>query len=339
MLSLIISSLIFLILCFISFSYYIKIAIKKNFVDKPENYSSHQNIVPTGAGIVIVILILLFYIFLKTLMIYGIYSISLPNREYLIFISILFLGLINFYDDIVKVHPLYRLATHFFFVLLSLPVFSYISYDLFYIIPEKVFLIFLIFSWAFIINIFNFLDGSDGYLTLNALPFFISFCLIFFDSNYLDLDFLLSFFTILILLIYLIFNFPKAKIFMGDSGSITIGYLIGYIFFVLIFKGYWYISLALIAYPLMDVSLTIIRKMKNGHYPWERLFDYFFLRALKAQNFNHNKIFFISSIYNLINITIIFFMIFLKIEILVLISIFLSSIKIYLFNSIAKTGT
>ena len=60
-----------------------------------------------------------------------------------------------------------------------------------------------------------------------------------------------------ILLGYLFYNKPKAKLFMGDSGSIVIGYLISYIFFVLIFEGQWDIALCIIVYPFLDVSITI----------------------------------------------------------------------------------
>jgi len=318
------------------FYLYKKIANKNNIIDKPDEFSTHSNNIPTGSGIVIIILLLIFFSLIQFLKLNGEMKILLPNRYYLIFMSISILGFISFYDDIKIVHPLYRLCAHLFVALISLAVFSYIDHDLFLIIPEKLFIIIFIFLFIYLINIYNFLDGSDGYLTINALTAFVAYCLTFINEASLDLSFYLSFCMIPILLGYLVFNFPKASLFMGDSGSIAIGYLIAYIFFILFLNGNWNIALAIIAYPILDVSFTIIIKMRNGNNPWERLFDYFFLRALVAQNNNHRKIFFVTLIYNLINLSIIIVMIIFKYEILFFLSIILAIIKILLFNYMIK---
>ena len=336
--SLIIISIFILTITLILFIFYKKIALSKNFLDKPQIFSSHKSAVPTGAGIILIILILSFYFFLKSNLLINLEKLYFPNRDYLLIFSVFILGLINFYDDIKQTHPLYRLCAHFACVMLSLSLFSFINHDLYAIIPEKVFLIFLIFFWVYLINIFNFLDGSDGYLSINSITCFLAFFLTSLHKEIFDFDFYLSLLLILILVIYLFFNFPKAKIFMGDSGSITIGYLIGYFSFVLLFNGNWNIAFAIIFYPLLDVSLTIIRKVKNGYYPWERLFDYFFLRALKGQNFNHKKIFFISLSYNLLNLLNIILMINLNLKWLIIFTMVLGFLKIFLFNKLSRVN-
>ena len=43
-------------------------------------------------------------------------------------------------------------------------------------------------------------------------------------------------------------------------------------------------------YPLLDCTITLIIKIKNGYYPWARLFDYFFLGPIKKNN-NHSLVF------------------------------------------------
>jgi len=333
MFTLIILSVICIPLFYLLLSFYIKFAINNKFIDKPENISVHKKNTPTGAGIIIVITLIIFYLLLK----FEIFSISktfiFPNREYLLFISILMLGFINFYDDIKHIHPIYRLATHFTMVMISLPLFAYYMEPNYYnFLPLKILTMFTIFFWVYLINIYNFIDGSNGYLTINSLQVFFSFCLIAIEKNFLGFNFYLSFLMILFLLVFLLFNFPKAKIFIGDSGSVTIGYIVGYLFFVLFFQGNWHIALALVAYPLMDVSITILRKMKNGHNPWERLFDYFFLRALTSINYNHKKIFYISLGYNLLNVIIIGAMIVSDIKTFLLLSLMLSVVKLYIFN-------
>ena len=212
----------------------------------------------------------------------------------------------------------------------------YIPIEIQKFIPLKLLTISIIFFWVYLINIYNFLDGSNGYLTCNSLQFFIGFCLTYIFHNNFDFNFYLSVLLIILSINYLFYNFPKAKIFMGDSGSITIGYIIGYLFLVLMLNGNWAIAIALISYPFLDVSLTIIRKMRNKKYPWERLFDYYFLRALMAAKKNHVKIFNISLAFNLLNLTNVFVMLYFSLNYFLIISFLLAGIKLYLFNNIIK---
>ena len=324
-------------LSFFLFKIFKKFAEKNNFIDVPDELSSHVLKTPTGAGIIFSIILLLFYFILEYLIFNSKLDFHFPNRYYLLFFSTILLGIIGFYDDIKNIHYIYRLLIHFFIVILSLPLFS-INADitLIFQLPYKIILIFFIFFYVYLINIYNFIDGADGYLATNSIFVFIAYCLSFLNHENLNLNFnfLLSFIMIPALLGYLIYNKPKAKLFMGDSGSIVMGYLISYIFFVLIFEGQWDIALCIIFYPLLDVSITILRKMKNGYNPWDRLFDYFFLRALSSTNFDHYKILMVSITYNILNLIVILLIIIYQIKFLVGVSFLLAVFKILYFNKL-----
>lgn len=320
----------------ICFYIYIRLAKKFNLIDKPNDLSKHYNSIPTGSGIILVTYLIIFFLLCEFLKTYYDLNILFPNRYYLIFGSVFLLGLISFYDDIKNVHFFYRLTMHFFVVLISTPLFSYLDLSFPNFFPQKLSLIVFVFLYVYIINIYNFIDGSDGYLSVNALAALISYCCTYNSFESLDFDFYLSFFMIACLMGYLFFNKPNAKIFLGDSGSIVIGYIIGYLFFILILKGFWGVALAIIIYPFMDVSLTIIRKMKNGYNPWERLFDYFFLRALNSDNTNHLEILLTTLTYNIINLLIIISIIYFDLQLLVVFSFIISLVKILFFNKLIK---
>ncbi len=325
-----------IILISVCFYIYINFAKKFNLIDKPNDLSKHSISIPTGSGIILVSYLIIFFLLCEFSKIYFDLNILFPNRYYLIFGSIFLLGIISFYDDIKNVHFFYRLTIHFFVVLISTPLFSYLDLSFPSFFPQKLSLIVFVFLYVYIINIYNFIDGSDGYLSVNALTVLISYCCTYNSFESLDFDFYLSFFMIACLIGYLFFNRPNAKIFLGDSGSIVIGYIIGYLFFILILKGFWGIALAIIIYPFMDVSLTIIRKMKNGYNPWERLFDYFFLRALNSVNLNHNKILFITLTYNILNLLVVLSILYFDLQILVVLSFIMSLLKILFFNKLIK---
>lgn len=322
-------------LSFFLFKTFIKFAQKLNLFDNPEKFSNHSQPTPTASGIIFICLLLISYLFIIYLIYFSAHDIYLPNRHYLYIISILSLGILSFYDDIKSIHPIYRFVAHIIFVSASTPL---LTENISFILPEKLTLIIIVFLWVFMINSFNFLDGSNGYLSVNSIFVFFGYLLVFLiDKNSLyNFNFIIITSLLIIMIIYLYFNFPKAKIFCGDSGSIVIGYTVGYVFFDLFFKGYWFIALALIIYPFLDVFLTIIIKTFNGKYPWERLFDYFFLKALKASNNDHKKIFKISLIYNFINFVFVALMIQTKIEEIFLLSFLCAAIKLYYFKKITK---
>ena len=152
--------------------------------------------------------------------------------EYLSF-SILFfiLGLV---DDIkANVNATIRLAIMIIFLVVL------IEYNNFYLEKtgleildnwlknSKIFsLIFICLCFLFIINGANLIDGYNGLLGVHSLIILTNLFLINYISENVDLANLLLF-AIFILIIFLTFNFPKAKIFLGDSGAYLLGTFIG----------------------------------------------------------------------------------------------------------------
>ena len=93
-------------------------------------------------------------------------------------------------------------------------------------LENKIFSIFFILlCFLFIVNGANLIDGFNGLLTINLI--IINSALLFINLNNEQIEF--SFFLtaqIIILVTFLLFNFPKAKIFLGDSGAYLFGSLV-----------------------------------------------------------------------------------------------------------------
>jgi UDP-N-acetylmuramyl pentapeptide phosphotransferase/UDP-N-acetylglucosamine-1-phosphate transferase len=143
------------------------------------------------------------------------------------------------------------------------------------------------------------MDGLDGFLATYSIFFSLNCFIYFYSFNNESFFYLFSLFLLVICSAFLIFNKPSAKIFLGDSGSIFIGYSIGFLslFFLSILR--LDIMISLICYPFIDCTLTIINKMLKGKYPWERLFDYNFLKPVKLYNKPHSYVLKYFVIYNL----------------------------------------
>ena len=86
--------------------------------------------------------------------------------------------------------------------------------------------IFILLCFLFVINGANLIDGFNGLLTINLI--IINIILTYININNQNLEFsILLISQIIILLSFLLFNFPSAKIFLGDSGAYTMGAMTG----------------------------------------------------------------------------------------------------------------
>ena len=79
--------------------------------------------------------------------------------------------------------------------------------------------------FLFIINGSNLIDGFNGLLGIHSFIILVILCIINFLSNNIELAYFL-FYSSVVILFFLKFNFPKAKVFLGDSGSYLVGALI-----------------------------------------------------------------------------------------------------------------
>jgi UDP-N-acetylmuramyl pentapeptide phosphotransferase/UDP-N-acetylglucosamine-1-phosphate transferase len=137
-------------------------------------------------------------------------------------------------DDLVLSSPRAKLGAEIF--AFSIVVFSsglqFTSLDGFlgiYEVPEVLLKLFLFFMLVFVINAFNLLDGIDGLASTIAIIIFSIYSLVFYATG-LYFYFLLCLSLIGVLLAYLKYNLSNTnKIFMGDTGSLIIGFCISFL--------------------------------------------------------------------------------------------------------------
>jgi len=118
-----------------------------------------------------------------------------------------------------------------------------------------------------ITNAINFIDGLDGLAAGVSSIALITISTLAFSLGAVDS----GIFALLLLgssLGFLIYNFYPAKIFMGDTGSLFIGYMISILSITGLTKSATVISLIIpiiiLAIPIMDTFFAIIRRIHNG---------------------------------------------------------------------------
>ena len=186
---------------------------------KPQAFHTSPTSVIGGMGIFFSLLIIYFYFLLFK---------NISFFEHLSFCALFFL--LGFIDDLkINVNPKIRLTLMFIFLVLL------VKYNNFYLdktvieilnnwLENSVIfsLIFISLCFLFVINGANLIDGYNGLLGFHSLIIIVNLFLINYASENTDLAFLL-FLVALALISFLIFNFPIAKIFLGDGGAYFLG--------------------------------------------------------------------------------------------------------------------
>ena len=198
------------------------ILLDKDF-GKPQAF--HKDPVPRSGGLAGIISLLIFFS-----LYYVIFEKLFSNYIFLSLI-IFFLG---FSEDLkFKIKPKYRL-----FIMILVIIFFIIAFSVYIrgldlviineLMRNKIFSsAFILLCFLFIINGANLIDGFNGLLTIHLL--IINLILLFINLNYghQELVYVIAG-QVVILVSFLFFNYPKAKMFLGDSGSYLFGSLVAF---------------------------------------------------------------------------------------------------------------
>jgi Fuc2NAc and GlcNAc transferase len=237
---------------------YKKIAIKYDILDYPSKRSSHKIPRPRGSGIVFVILwciYLLFFLREKHFHTYG----------WVIIPSVMLIVLISFLDDIYRVCAKWRFIIYCVASILSIIWLK--GFDAVYLGVGMLHLgilgsILAVAGILWSINLYNFMDGIDALAALQAVFVFGvgGYFLWHVGGHVLAM---MAFGLVSIMGGFLIWNFPPAKMFMGDSGSTFLGFLVP--IFGLLGEKLYHLPVLLwgmlYGFFIFDASITLIRRM------------------------------------------------------------------------------
>lgn len=145
----------------------------------------------------------------------------------------------------------------------------------------------LAFTWM--VNLYNFMDGSDGLAGGMAVFGFGTYAIAAYLNGNPDL-FALSVSIVGASIAFLIFNFHPAKIFMGDSGSVPLGFLAAAIGLTGWQQGTWPGWLPLMAFSpfIVDASVTLIKRMIRRERIWEAHKSHYYQRLVQM-GWGHRK--------------------------------------------------
>lgn len=254
-------------------------------LDHPNERSLHDRPVPRGGGLAI----------LMALLACGTAAVLFRPVPELAWLAsgMLILAGVSFLDDRHSVPPFYRFVAHAIVAILVvyggflIQEFGIAGADWRW--PCIAGAMFSVTFIVWMINLYNFMDGMDGFAASMAVIGFSFFALLGWQSGNV-LFVLLSLVIVASAAGFLIFNFPPARIFMGDVGSSTLGLLAGTFSLWSARDGIFPFWIALLVFSpfIADATVTLLRRLLQREKLWQAHKTHYYQQLVQA-GWGHRK--------------------------------------------------
>jgi UDP-N-acetylmuramyl pentapeptide phosphotransferase/UDP-N-acetylglucosamine-1-phosphate transferase len=141
---------------------------------------------------------------------------------------------------------------------------------------------FLALIWLWFINLYNFMDGIDGITGVETASIGLGIALVASHSDATSGMVAPALCVAAGGIGFLVWNWHPAKVFLGDSGSVPLGLLIGGLLIDLLMQGHWTAALILPGYYWADASLTLAKRLLNGEKIWQAHRKHYYQRAARG---------------------------------------------------------
>ena len=269
---------------------------KIKVMDMPKKRSNHLIPTPKGAGLIIIPTIIVSIVFF-------IYFDLINHEPWSIICLLTFILWVTcIFDDFYNLPSIPRLVIQGLCVFIAIKflndeisnlaqaIINIANFD----INKELFNYFLkvliFFYWLWLVNLFNFMDGMDGITGFQVCTFSMGIIVLSIfgslpnENSYIGIILFSSF------LGFLFWNKPPARIFLGDSGSIPIGFLISSVIILSLIKQQNFVpTMILILFHFIDSTLTICLRALKRKNIFEAHSDHFYQKKIRSGS-SHQKV-------------------------------------------------
>ena len=257
-------------------------AIRNAIIDYPNERSSHDQPKPRGGGASIVVLTILSIVILYfSKFLSGVYAIAVIPAGLLIAVT-------GWLDDKHKIKISLRITVYLvssswacYWVM-----FNGIGIDIISVITYLV----CVTGVTWLTNLYNFMDGTDGFAAVEAICVSLLIAILAFINKLYGLA-LLNIVLSAASAGFLIWNWPPARIFMGDVGSCFLGFIFG-ITAISSFSLFYFplsIWLILLAVFICDATCTLLKRILNRE-QWYRAHQSHSYQRLIQSGLSHRQL-------------------------------------------------
>ncbi|MEM7620603.1 MAG: glycosyltransferase family 4 protein [Pseudomonadota bacterium] len=243
---------------------------KKNILQHTNHRSLHKIPTPPGGGWAIILSSILVWSFL-----FGIFN----EENTILLVCVALLAIISWLDDMKTLPAFHRFGIQALAVAACL-----------YVIPDENRILHadlpLVFDrvlsgicWLWFINLFNFMDGMDGLAGSETVCITIGIVLIGSQIGLAETHLYLALLLTAATIGFLFWNWAPARIFLGDVGSIPIGFLLGWLLIQLALNGALLAAVILPLYFLFDATFTLLKRVLKREKIWQAHRQHFYQQA------------------------------------------------------------
>jgi UDP-N-acetylmuramyl pentapeptide phosphotransferase/UDP-N-acetylglucosamine-1-phosphate transferase len=261
-------------------------ASRLHLLDHPNERSLHTRPTPRTGGVAILAGLL-------SAALFGWIGPGGPTLDFGLVVGVALLAVLSFLDDRYGLPVGVRLPGHLaasallVFGGLSLPALSLPGWE--WPWPTWIGTSFSLLFLIWMVNLYNFMDGMDGFAAGMAVIGYGTFALLGYLAGNQS-------FILLSLVVaaaaggFLLFNFPPARIFMGDTGSSVLGLLAGGLSIWGVRDGVFPFWVALLVFSpfIVDATATLLRRLRRGERVWEAHKTHYYQRLVQS-GWGHRK--------------------------------------------------
>lgn len=268
------------LLSLIATRWLITILTRRAVIDIPNHRSSHDIPKPRGGGIAVVGALLVSWVAAREIFFTGLYL-----EEVVVIAMILLLAGISFLDDLRNLGARVRLFVQILAVVAGLAVTVPETGLTNGFLPLWLELPLAALAWLWFVNLFNFMDGIDGISGIETISIGLGLLGLFLLLSVAGGVFVPALAMVGAAAGFLVWNWAPSRIFLGDVGSIPLGFLIGWMLIKTVSQdgdlGTWSAILLLPGYYLVDATFTLIKRVLRRENILEAHRQHFYQQAVQ----------------------------------------------------------
>ncbi len=250
--------------------------LRRDILDRPNERSSHDTPVPRGGGIALMAALLPAWLVAAFLLPAG----PPTPAGWVLPLAAAGLAAVSWIDDLRSLGPLPRLAAQFAAAIAGVFMLPGLIFQ--GLFPPWLDATLAVIGWVWFMNLFNFMDGIDGISGVEAIA--VGSGIVLIGSILSELPGGMTAQALAVTAAtagFLVWNWHPARIFLGDIGSVALGYLLAWLLLALAARGEWEAALILPLYYLADATITLLRRLARHEKVWEAHREHFYQRAVQ----------------------------------------------------------